>query len=196
MSKKLSDLAEISLGTILTRVKPESELQTYKLFSTISMQELSYNCGKGESGYEEIVSKIDEKKIDKCLLTQESDVIIGLASQNAMVITKERANSLLPSNFCLVRIANQSALDPFFFTWLFNENVSVKQQLTGSMQGQSYVKMMTLDTIRNLQIDLPPICKQKLIGKIYISSIQRYHYDKKLIELKQLLLNKQLENKL
>lgn len=196
MSIKISDLAEISLGTILTRVKPKSDLQSVKLFSTISMQELSYNCGKDESDYEEIVSKIDENKIDKCLLTQENDVVIGLASQNAMVITKERANSLLLSNFCLVRIIDQSVLDPFYFSWLFNENTTVKRQLTGSMQGQSYVKMMSLDTIRNLQIDLPPICKQKLIGKIYIGSIQRNHYDKRLIELKQLLLNKQLENTL
>ena len=134
MSTKLSDLSEISLGTILTRVKPKSELQSFKQISTISMQELSYICGKDDSSFDEIISKIDIEKVDKCLLTKENDIVIGLSSQMAMVITKERANSLLLSNFCL------------------------------------------------------------LIGKIYYQSIRKNRYERRLIELKQLLLNKKLEN--
>ena len=39
----------------------------------------------------------------------------------AMVITKERANSLLLSNFCLVRVNDTNLLDPYYFAWLFNE---------------------------------------------------------------------------
>lgn len=93
MSTKLSNLSEISLGTILTRVKPKSELQSFKQISTISMQELSYICGKDDSSFDEIISKIDIEKVDKCLLTKENDIVIGLSSQMAMVITKERANS-------------------------------------------------------------------------------------------------------
>ena len=70
----------------------------------------------------------------------------------------------------------------------------MKHQLTSSMQGQSYVKMITLDVIRDLELDLPPINKQVLIGKIYYQSIRKNRYERRLIELKQLLLNKKLEN--
>lgn len=194
MSTKLSNLSEISLGTILTRVKPKSELQSFKQISTISMQELSYICGKDDSPFDEIISKIDIEKVDKCLLTKENDIVIGLSSQMAMVITKERANSLLLSNFCLVRVNDTNLLDPYYFAWLFNENSIMKHQLTSSMQGQSYVKMITLDVIRDLELDLPPINKQILIGKIYYQSIRKNRYERRLIELKQLLLNKKLEN--
>lgn len=194
MSTKLSNLSEISLGTILTRVKPKSELQSFKQISTISMQELSYICGKDDSPFDEIISKIDIEKVDKCLLTKENDIVIGLSSQMAMVITKERADSLLLSNFCLVRVNDTNLLDPYYFAWLFNENSIMKHQLTSSMQGQSYVKMITLDVIRDLDLDLPPINKQILIGKIYYQSIRKNRYERRLIELKQLLLNKKLEN--
>lgn len=112
----------------------------------------------------------------------------------AMVITKERANSLLLSNFCLVRVNDTNLLDPYYFAWLFNENSIMKHQLTSSTQGQSYVKMITLDVIRDLELDLPPINKQILIGKIYYQSIRKNRYERRLIELKQLLLNKKLEN--
>ena len=187
-------MSEISLGTILTRVKPKSELQSIKQISTISMQELSYICGKDDSSFDEIISKIDIEKVDKCLLTKENDIVIGLSSQMAMVITKERANSLLLSNFCLVRVNDTNLLDPYYFAWLFNENSIMKHQLTSSTQGQSYVKMITLDVIRDLELDLPPINKQILIGKIYYQSIRKNRYERRLIELKQLLLNKKLEN--
>ena len=66
--------------------------------------------------------------------------------------------------------------------------------MTSSTQGQSYVKMITLDVIRDLELDLPPINKQILIGKIYYQSIRKNRYERRLIELKQLLLNKKLEN--
>lgn len=194
MSTKLSNLSEISLGTILTRVKPKSELQPVKQISTISMQELSNICGKDDSSFDEIISKIDIEKVDKCLLTKENDIVIGLSSQMAMVITKKRANCLLLSNFCLVRINDTNLLDPYYFAWLFNENSIMKHQLTSIMQGQSYVKMITLDVIRDLELDLPSINKQILIGKIYYQSIQKSRYERRLIELKQLLLNKKLEN--
>lgn len=39
-------------------------------------------------------------------------------------------------------------------------------------------------------MDLPPINKQILIGKIYYQSIWKNRYERRLIELKQLLLNK------
>lgn len=50
--------------------------------------------------------------------------------------------------------------------------------------------MITLDVIRDLELDLPPINKQILIGKIYYQLIRKNRYERRLIELKQLLLNK------
>ena len=158
---KLIDIADISLGTILTRVKPQNELDEGIEIDTITMQELSYVSGYSDVEWSTLLSKISKQKMNKCLLTRESDVVIGLSSQNSMVITKERANKLLLSNFCMVRIKNQEILDPHYFVWLINECKSLNKQLTGSMQGSSYVKMFSLDTIRNLEIDLPAIETQR-----------------------------------
>ena len=133
--------------------------------------------------------------MNKCLLTREIDVVIGLSSQNSMVITKERAIKLLLSNFCMVRIKDQEILDPHYFEWLINECKSLNKQPTGSMQGSSYVKMFSLDTIRNLEIDLPAIETQRKIGKIYSLGIEKDRVAKRMIELNKMLRNVLIEKK-
>ena len=192
---KLIDIADVSLGTILTRVKPQNELDDCLEIDTITMQELSYIAGYSDNVWSTLLSKISKQKKDKCLLTKESDVVIGLSSQNSMVITKERANKLLLSNFCLVRIKNQELLDPHYFVWLINECKSLNKQLTGSMQGSAYVKMFSLDTIRNLDIDLPVIDVQRRIGKIYSLGIEKDRLSKRIIELNRILRNTLIEKK-
>ena len=192
---KLIDIADVSLGTILTRVKPQNELDDCLEIDTITMQELSYIAGYSDNVWSTLFSKISKQKKDKCLLTKESDVVIGLSSQNSMVITKERANKLLLSNFCLVRIKNQELLDPHYFVWLINECKSLNKQLTGSMQGSAYVKMFSLDTIRNLDIDLPVIDVQRRIGKIYSLGIEKDRLSKRIIELNRILRNTLIEKK-
>ena len=192
---KLIDIADVSLGTILTRVKPQNELADCLEIDTITMQDLSYVAGYSDYMWSTLLSKISKQKKDKCLLTKESDVVIGLSSQNSMVITKERANKLLLSNFCLVRIKNQELLDPHYFVWLINECKSLNKQLTGSMQGSAYVKMFSLDTIRNLDIDLPAIDVQRKIGKIYSLGIEKDRLSKRMIELDRILRNTLIEKK-
>ena len=192
---KLIDIADISLGTILTRVKPQNELDEGIEIDTITMQELSYVSGYSDVEWSTLLSKISKQKMNKCLLTRESDVVIGLSSQNSMVITKERANKLLLSNFCMVRIKNQEILDPHYFVWLINECKSLNKQLTGSMQGSSYVKMFSLDTIRNLEIDLPAIETQRKIGKVYSLGIEKDRLAKRMIELNKMLRYVLIEKK-
>ena len=74
--------------------------------------------------------------IDEVLtFVEENDVVIGLSSQNAMVISNERAGKLLLSNFCHIRINKPEILEPNYLVWLFNENTIFKNRLTNSMQG-------------------------------------------------------------
>lgn len=191
---KLSDISDINLGTILTRVKPKNKYIQNVQIPTISMQELSYECGKTDDEFEEIISTIEADKVDKCLFVEKKDVVIGLSSQNAMVISNERAGKLLLSNFCHIRINKPEILEPNYLVWLFNENTIFKNRLTNSMQGTAYVKMITLDTIRSITLDIPSIEIQRIIGRVYSCSIERDRLAKKEIELKKKLLNKKLEN--
>ena len=111
-----------------------------------------------------------------------------------MVISNERAGKLLLSNFCHIRINKPEILEPNYLVWLFNENTIFKNRLTNSMQGTAYVKMITLDTIRSISLDIPPIEIQRVIGRVYLCSIERDRLAKKEIELRKKLLNKKLEN--
>lgn len=191
----LTDIAHVNLGTILTRVKQRNELEEYLELDTITMQELSYVSGYSDMKWTPLFSKVSKKKNDICLFTEENDIVIGLSSMNSMVITKERSNKLLLSNFCLVRIKDKEILDPYYFVWLINECKAFKKQLVGSMQGCSYVKMLSLDTVRSLDVDLPDISIQRKIGMVYKLGIEKDRLTKRIIEINRMLRNELLENK-
>ena len=108
----LGELANIVQGSIYTRIKPNSDIDECTLLDTISMQELNSTIGYSNS-YEYLGSKVLNSKLKNCVFTKEFDVVIGLTMQKAMVISKERADKLLLSNFALIQINDTSILDPF-----------------------------------------------------------------------------------
>ena len=59
---KLIDIADISLETILTRVKPQNELDESIEIDTITMQALSYVSGYSDVEWSTLLSKISKKK--------------------------------------------------------------------------------------------------------------------------------------
>jgi hypothetical protein len=113
---KLSELADISLGMILTRIKPSTRYDYTESVAIISMQEMSYCSGTN------IVAKpcvmktsiIPDKK-EQYIFTKKDDVIYGLTSLRAMRVTNEYARRLLPSNFALIRIKDVSLISPYLF---------------------------------------------------------------------------------
>ena len=59
---KLIDIADISLETILTRVKPQNELDESIEIDTITMQALSYVSGYSDVEWSTLLSKISKQK--------------------------------------------------------------------------------------------------------------------------------------
>ena len=186
----LGELANIVQGSIYTRIKPNSDIDECTLLDTISMQELNSTIGYSNS-YEYLGSKVLNSKLKNCVFTKEFDVVIGLTMQKAMVISKERADKLLLSNFALIQINDTSILDPFYLCWLINESVSFRKKLTMNTQGSAWVT--SLSSIRELEIPLIEIGKQRKIGKLYTMTTNKYKLDKLIADKKEILMKKQIE---
>lgn len=165
MRYKINQLADISQGSILTRIKAQDNNGIGS--EALTMQELSYYCNQSDdvATVNEVV--VDKNRYENCLYSQTGDVLVGLSSGNAMVIEKERAGKLVLSNFAVIRIKDKKKLDPYYLCWMINENNDVKRQLLPLYQKTSRVVVIPISTFKDIEIECCPIDKQVKIGKTY-----------------------------
>lgn len=111
----------------------------------------------------------DHKQIsthDNICLTNEGDVIVSLVTTQATLVRKARKGLFLTQNFLKVKTGKD--IDPTYFIYLFNEDKSLKKQLSRSSNGEA-VKKSTIKQLENLVIEhLPDLETQRRIGEIYL----------------------------
>lgn len=184
---KLNKIAEINQGNILTRIKSDNQLDEVETDS-ISMQELSYYIGILDSYDNYAKPKVSSSKLSSCIFTKQKDIVVGLSSRKAMVIEEERSNKLLLSNFALIRV-DTNKLDPYYFCWLFNENLQFQKKLEQKVQGSANVSILPINSLKELEFDLPNINIQKKIGLLYNLYRKRERLCKILIKKENIMIN-------
>lgn len=165
MRYKINQLADISQGSILTRIKAQDNNGVCS--EALTMQELSYYCNQSDDVATVNAVVVDKNRYENCLYSQTGDVLVGLSSGNAMVIEKERAGKLVLSNFAVIRIKDKKKLDPYYLCWMINENNDIKRQLLPLYQKTSRVVVIPISTFKDIEIECCPIDKQVKIGKTY-----------------------------
>jgi len=191
---KLSEIAEIKQGDILTRIKPSSQFDETVEFDSISMQELSYLVGQSDILEKTSKVKVIKEKESSCVLTKQKDIVVGLSSRKAFVIDETRSNNLLLSNFALIRILDTNVLDPHYFCWLFNENLQFQKYIDQKRQGSANVIILSINNVKDIELELPNIEKQKIIGEIYELGRQRDRLSKTILKKTKLVRNYLLMN--
>ena len=165
MRYKISELTDISQGSILTRIKSKDNNGIHS--EALTMQELSYYCNQSDEQAIANLIVVDRDRYENCLYSQTGDVIVGLSSGKAMVIEKERANKLVLSNFAVLRIKNRGKLDPYYLCWMINENNDVRRQLLPLYQKTCRVVVIPISTFKDIEIECCTYDKQVKIGKAY-----------------------------
>lgn len=186
---KLSEIAEITQGNILTRIKPGSQFDETIEFDSISMQELSYIVGQSDILEKSSKVKVLKEKESSCVLTKQKDIVVGLSSRKAFVIDETRSNNLLLSNFALIRILDTNILDPHYFCWLLNEDLQFQKYIDQKMQGSANVIILSINNVKDMELELPDIEKQKMIGEIYELGRQRDRLSKTILKKTSLVRN-------
>lgn len=175
---KMSGGLKISHGTILSRVRDPLKLdENARLMLT--MQDLSYFCGMHLDKPKKTFQKINPENLKKCLFGRKGDVVIGLTVNKAMVIDEEFDNALIPSNFALISIES-SDIDPYYLMWYINESTDYRKYSVQINQGSYNVKSVSINELRDLEINFPNIENQIRIGKIYKAILKR----EKLVKMK------------
>lgn len=102
---------------------------------------------------------------------EETECIINLIKSKAAPLSKQTNGKCLTSNFLKCSF-NSEILDPWYFCYQFNEGKDFERQINMFHQGITLsVKKLSIKSIGELEIHLPDIKKQRLIGCIYQQSI-------------------------
>ncbi|KZE66875.1 restriction endonuclease subunit S [Fictibacillus phosphorivorans] len=174
---KLQDIAIITQGANVSRLETSKDDSDSIKVDVLTLKEFNETLGlsyrmtqeKSQSVY------IKEDKLKDQLLTKEKRLIVHLLSQKAAFLPQQYTGRLIPSNF--VALDFHENIDTKFMEWYFNEHPSIRRQIMLGTQG-SIVSTLSLATLRELDVSVPPLSVQQRIGSI--SNL--YHKKKQLVE--------------
>ena len=163
--KKLEDLAEISVGQIIARVREtdSSETTTYRVLQPRSITE-------GAIIDEFVTEETLSSKIGGDRLSSEGDVIIKLSTPyEAAVIDKLHAGYLIPS-FCAM-VKAKKGISSAFLCALINSSY-VREQLKAKIAGTTRA-MVKITDLRSIEV--PELSKKQMesLGEEYLVSGQK-----------------------
>lgn len=156
MRKKMKEVIRFTLGKNPTRIR-EPEWERYSL-----------------------------DDLERDLLQPEGDTqecIISLISSMAAPLFSRNAGKPLTSNFLKCEM-DPEVLNPWYFCYEFNEGKTLKGQIAKYYQGTTFsVKKLNRKDIEEMEIPLPDMEQQKIIGEMYRYLMRR-----------EFLMKKQTEN--
>lgn len=184
-----SDIANFIPGVNLSRIELEESGEKYRLYTAQLHQEDDWQPAVPISDKEQVVVSTQQLKV-----TCENDVVINLANAKAVIVKGAHAGRIISNNFVRVEL-DVSRVSPLFWIWHFNESKAVAQQKLFHLQG-SAVPKLSLQMVRQFEIDLPDLKKQQEIGGLYLHLRMKDYFQYRSMELKQRYFLAQIENKL
>ena len=190
---KLEKLGKVNHGLTISRItaKPDEPQEEISLFT---MQDLNIEMGSYDLKSESKNISVSKENFDKNLLAKEDMIVVGLTVNKAYIIESHHVAKIIPSNFAYMNL-NESKIDLNYFTWYFNEHPNVKKQLRIATQGSMGIMALSVQMLRELEIELPDIETQRKIGRVYELRRRKEKalYEKNILEkalYKQLMINK------
>lgn len=191
--EKLETLGKVNHGLIISRItaKPDELQEDISLFT---IQDLNIETSSYELKAENKTVSVSKESFDKELLAKENAVVIGLTVHKACVIDKSHVGKIIPSNFAYMYL-DENEIDSNYFVWYFNEHPNIKKQLKVASQGSRGIMAISIQMLRELEIELPDKKVQEQIGKVYNlrRRKEKILYEKNILEkdlYKQLMINK------
>ncbi|EMI12621.1 restriction endonuclease subunit S [Bacillus altitudinis] len=148
--------------------------------------------------YEDLMKDLDGAYLDSIVNEKEStlltvdpylttvcDVVFSFVSSVAGIVSIETQGKVMNQNFAKL-IIDTDKLDKHYLCYVLNESQFMKKQMAVSMQG-STVPKLTPGIFRGLEVPLPSIEKQKMIGRAYFHFRKRQALMKKQAKLEEQL---------
>lgn len=163
---KLSKIADISVGIILSRKQDRlRENNTYS-YDSITLKSMQSSGLINKDNLEKVFLK---DKIEKKLLTEQGDVVIRLSEPYRAVYIDESLEGLVvPSNFAIIRLLNETISGEFLKFYL---NSSNGRKAILKVSGGSNLNTINISNLKQIEIKILDEEKQRKfieINKLFI----------------------------
>lgn len=190
MVAKISDIAEVQGGIVLSRKEaknPDESFASYRRLTLRAFDRIGNIC------LSELEIFYACEDLDGALFTSKGDVVVRLVSPMYPVYVEDNyENILVPSQFAVLRVKDQSVIMPEYLRlWLAQNSI---QDLVLSLESGTAQKTVKIKTILDLGIIIPPLEVQRKAVMIDTLSRRRECLYRKLIEQERTLTENLLEN--
>lgn len=177
MIYKLSDLADIHSGVVLSRKEVPADCSAAISYQRLTLRALTESGNVLQSELEQFFSR---EKLDEDLVTAVDDVIVRLCTPiNPVLIDHKQTGYLIPSQLAAIRVKDRSLLLSPYLRWYLSQK-SILDALQAAEHGTAQ-RTIKVKSLADLEIALPPIDIQKQISEIDILSRKREQLYQELI---------------
>jgi restriction endonuclease S subunit len=180
MMKKLNELFTINSGVVFKRLEapPGTSGYEYKIITLKSINDLGY---LEIEYFDEFKSK---KEIIGKHIAQIGDIIVRLSyPYTAVNIDKEAQGAIIPSLFAILRPKGKKIISEYASIFLNSDYM--KKQYNRDASG-SALQMIKMSALKNYEVIIPNVERQKSIIEISKLSIKELHLIEALLEQKKL----------
>ena len=150
---RLEDIADITQGIILSRIRIEDNMEVEDKIVYSFETESKVKVPK------------DVKKVNQNIPVIEKDMILfNITSYNAKKATKEDLGKIVPSNYVIVKIKDEN-VNSDYLAWYMDQSESFRREIHKLKQG-STVLSISINEFRKMSIKLPRLEFQQKLGKI------------------------------
>ncbi|MGE1217201.1 restriction endonuclease subunit S [Bacillus toyonensis] len=183
---RLEEIVTVRIGRNLSRGNEKNDLTLVAYSYEDLMNDLDGSFLESQtSSYSRNLNHKDS------YLSSAGDVVFSFVSSKAGIVSDLNQGKIISQNFAKL-IIKHDYIDSSYLCYALNESYSMKKQMAVSMQG-STVPKLTPAILKELEIKLPSIEKQRTIGKAYFFLRKRQALAKKQVELEEQLYLKALK---
>ena len=190
MVAKISDVAEVQGGIVLSRKEAKTQEESYCSYKRLTLRAFDRTGSIYVSDLEDFYAC---ESLDNALFTSKGDVVVRLLSPMYPVYVENNyENILVPSQFAVLRVKDREVIMPEYLRlWLAQKSI---QDRVLDLESGTAQKAVKIKTILNLDIFIPPLEVQKKAVMIDTLSRRRECLYRELIEEERTLTENLLEN--
>lgn len=190
MVAKISDVAEVQGGIVLSRKEAKTQEESYCSYKRLTLRAFDRTGSIHGSDLEDFYAC---ESLDNALFTSKGDVVVRLLSPMYPVYVENNyENILVPSQFAVLRVKDREVIMPEYLRlWLAQKSI---QDRVLDLESGTAQKAVKIKTILNLDIFIPPLEVQKKAVMIDTLSRHRECLYRELIEEERTLTENLLEN--
>ena len=178
---RLSDVAYIQTGLVLTRKASKDKYSEYK-YKRLTLKAVTENGSLDKCSVEKYSAC---EVLDRQFLTSENDILVRLFSPiKASLIKAENTNLVIPSQLAIVRLKQNSPFLPGYISAYISNNRYIENMIEGA--GAQDQKIIRVGSVAELEIPFIPKDKQRLVADINEKQLELTAMYKTLVEAETL----------